>query len=273
MLSDALSYLTSNTAITNVSPGSVARSLLEAMHWEYEHLYEYADSVLKQGAISTATGEYLERIGALFSYPRRNELVFNVSTNNYVSKAISDDMYRSEIINQCLRLEKANLNAIRFAALSVSGVIDLTIDEYAFGPGSIKMLVFVENGYTDTSVLAQVKTKVDAVKASGVWIDYVLPIKIPIGLTIHLLFDSKATNAEKQQLFYRVRQAIVLYFNELEAGKGLVAHELTQRIMDVSSLIYDFEIKSMTVNQISSLYANLFVEADEQLVLGALLLD
>lgn len=273
ILNDAITYLRANTAITNLNAGSVARSLLEAMHWEYNDLYNYAEFILNQSSITQATGEYLERLGALFGYARRNEMQFNLTTNRYESVPISDDLYRAEITQQVIKMEKANLTSIRLAALSISGVSDVQIDEFLFGPGSLRIMIFVDNGFSESSVLSQVKDVVDTIKAAGIKIVYATPVKRTVNLTIGLLISSSASNAERQQINYRVRQAIIGYFNELGAGKGLIANELTQRIMEVSTLIQDFKVNQLLIDMISFSYANVVIEADERLVLGALLLE
>jgi uncharacterized phage protein gp47/JayE len=71
ILAQALRKVTSNTPITSVSPGSVARAITEAITTELGDLYDILDYNLNQNILSTATGSALDLFGSLYNVQRK----------------------------------------------------------------------------------------------------------------------------------------------------------------------------------------------------------
>lgn len=71
ILNDALRKLQKKTSITSISPGSVARSLTEAIAQEMGDLYGIMDFNLSLADISTAQGRTLDMIGVLYNTRRK----------------------------------------------------------------------------------------------------------------------------------------------------------------------------------------------------------
>ena len=71
ILSEALTKVQNNTPITSVGPGSIARSLIEAVTAEIGDLYDALDFNITQTYLSTATGSALNAIGALYGVERK----------------------------------------------------------------------------------------------------------------------------------------------------------------------------------------------------------
>jgi uncharacterized phage protein gp47/JayE len=72
ILSEALEKIQRDTPITNVGPGSIARSLIEAITTELGDIYDILDFNVTQSYLSTATGEALNALGALYGVERKN---------------------------------------------------------------------------------------------------------------------------------------------------------------------------------------------------------
>jgi uncharacterized phage protein gp47/JayE len=71
ILSTALDKLQTYTSITSLGPGSVARSLTEAITSEIGDLYDILDFNLTQTYLSTASGTALNSIGELYGVERK----------------------------------------------------------------------------------------------------------------------------------------------------------------------------------------------------------
>lgn len=72
LLQEAREYLEDNTPLTNFNPGSIIRSILEVMSSEIAEQYEVMNSNLLQAYVTTATGDALDNIGALFGLTRKS---------------------------------------------------------------------------------------------------------------------------------------------------------------------------------------------------------
>lgn len=86
VLRNALKRLETQTPITATSPGSVARALTEAISNEIGDFYDLLDFNISQTLISTAAGNALDRIGALYNVSRKSlsEInVIDVTTNAF----------------------------------------------------------------------------------------------------------------------------------------------------------------------------------------------
>lgn len=72
LLSSALQKIQSTTAITNVSPGSVARALVEIIATQLGDFYNILDFNTTQSALATANGRAIDLFGSLFNTPRKS---------------------------------------------------------------------------------------------------------------------------------------------------------------------------------------------------------
>lgn len=72
ILRQALTKLQNTTPITSVSPGSVARSLVETITTELGDFYDILDFNMTMSSISTATGRALDLFGQLYNIQRKS---------------------------------------------------------------------------------------------------------------------------------------------------------------------------------------------------------
>ncbi len=68
---EALEKVQQNTEITSLSPGSIARSLVESVGSQIGDFYDIMDYNLTQTVVTTASGEALNRLGALYNIERK----------------------------------------------------------------------------------------------------------------------------------------------------------------------------------------------------------
>lgn len=266
ILQEAMQSLAKQTSITNFSPGSIARAMLEAVNQEFESLYSYGEHILNMGFISKAEGIYLDLIGDLFSYPRRNESVYIEATNTSKIQPISDDSYRYELSNRVLTAASANRQAVRLGCLSVLGVQNVILKEFAHGIGSFSVFVQVIPGYSFASIRQQVQEVIENVKGFGIYATVEMPVEIPIEMDIELYFSSQVNDLEKQSLRLAVKSTLLKYFGSFQTGDDWIYNDVAQQIMNVSEEIVDFSITRLWINQQESLLVNYLVGADELIV-------
>lgn len=73
MVADAVSYLSNNTNITYLEPGSTARALLDATMLEVAKLQDFVVTNFENSFLSNAKGPYLDIIGNSFGIARKLE--------------------------------------------------------------------------------------------------------------------------------------------------------------------------------------------------------
>ncbi|MDK2600686.1 baseplate J/gp47 family protein [Bacillus stercoris] len=256
ILNDLDYRLRSQTDITNTDPGSVARTFLEVLTEEFYEFYDELDLAVSMGFVSTATGSYLDLIGALLDCKR--------------NPGEDDENYRSRIISQVYVVAGANLTSIRLKALSVEGVNDVKFKQYSHGAGSFTCYVITSDPQASRDVLDAVQAVVDDTKAYGVYAEVTTPVLIPVELMVRLIFSSDAGTTEKNTIRQGVIKEVRQYVDNLELGETLIINELIQRIMDVSTKIKDTDIYGLNINNVSQYVTNVTIKADEKFILDSL---
>lgn len=71
VLGQAIEKVVTNTPISAVGPGSIARSIIESITTEIGDLYDILDFNITQTYVSTATGQALDALGALYGVSRK----------------------------------------------------------------------------------------------------------------------------------------------------------------------------------------------------------
>jgi len=71
LMLEAQTYLQANTSLTNFTPGSVIRSILEVFTGQLSEQYEVMNANLLQAYVSTAVGTALDNIGMVFGITRK----------------------------------------------------------------------------------------------------------------------------------------------------------------------------------------------------------
>lgn len=274
ILTDAAVSIAQNTPITNFHAGSIARSIVEAIAPEIgtggpdperTSLYQFAQEVLDQGYISKAKGEYLDLIGGLFSYPRRMEQV-RKEDGSLVEEPISDDLYRYELTQIVPAAATANYAALRLALLTINGVRDIIGKEYSHGTGSFSFLLVPMYGFNTEDLVHQAEEAIANAKAYGVRPNVMLPVEVPMDVTIKLVYHESTSDTQKGHIRFEVQNKLAAHFGNFEMGQGLIYNDLVQETMNAHEKIVDFEILKFYLNNEPVLLTNHGILEDERLI-------
>lgn len=256
ILSDLLGRLQEETPITNVDPGSIARTFCEILTEEFYSFYSQLEINSTMAFVSTANGRYLDMMGALLDCARL--------------AGEQDDAYRARITNQVYTVAGGNYTAIRLKALSIPGVQDVILREFTHGAGSFGVYVLTDDPRTEPSLLRQVQAAIDDTKSFGIYAEVKSPVLIPLELMVRLVFSNDASANERSSIRQNVARNLKNYINEIGMGDTFVINEAIQRVMETSPKIRDMELYSLKVKQIPRFVANVEAKWDERFMLDTL---
>ncbi len=264
ILQKAVKILHDNTPITNFKAGAIARALLESMKDELPAVYDYAEETMNMGFLSKSKDEYLDLIGALFSYSRRTIEVAD-SNGKITTTPIDDKTYRYEISQRVLVAANANYTALRLNILTVAGVADCIGKEYTHGTGSFSFTIIPEFGYTLSSIKGSVESVVSETKAYGIRPNIIFPVQIPLEMIIEILFKSDTSESEKEQIRTNLSGRLYKYFGNYELGQSFIYNDFVQEVMDANPKISDFSIIKFYLNNQPTLLTNQNILSDEMI--------
>jgi uncharacterized phage protein gp47/JayE len=211
---DELEALVS-TPITNTAPGSKARSILEIPAAAVAEAYKYTDETFMNSFLSTASGEYLDRIGVLLGVSRNND---------------DDTRFRFRIHTALLYHAKANKTSIMTAAESVDGVSEIIVEAGTAGAGSFTVYVVGTNPEeVSWSLLTEVQNAIKDVAAFGAHFD-VLPIRyIDVNIDMEVVLKQSSLSSEYT---ISVVNAVTQYIQQTRPGDilsidGIIASVVT----------------------------------------------
>lgn len=273
VLRDSAIRIAENTPITNFGPGSIARSIVETLapeigssdDEERVSLYDFAQMVLEQGQLPKATEKNLDMIGGLFNYKRRIEQVRN-KEGTLVEQPISDDMYRAEIAQVVPAMATANYAALRLALLTIQGVRDVVGKEYTHGTGSFSFVLIPQGGFDDKELAKQMDEAMKKIKAYGVRPNIILPVNIPMQLTVKLAFHETTSEQQKVNIRFETEAKLYSYIAKSEMGQNFIYNDLVQEVMNANDKIVDFEIIKFYLNNEPVLLTNHDVLDDERII-------
>jgi hypothetical protein len=150
----------------------------------------------------------------------------------------SDDDYRARIYNSAFVNMGPTKKAVINAALSVVGVSEVYYSTPA--GGNVVLTVVSTTPTVSPGLLQAVFSYVQVV--AGVQLVVTSPEYIGIKMKVGLSITSGADSTERLYIYSAVQKAIIDYTNNLPVGGRWIVNEVTQRIMDVSDKIIDFEV-------------------------------
>lgn len=258
IVGDVIERLKERTPLTDFTPGSITRALVDVFSGEISTLYHVIDINLRQVHPSTAAGRYLDLIGRMLGVVRRE----NETDENY--------LYR--IAHRWDEAATANEMAVRLAALAVPGVRDVVMRPYVLGSGSFSVYPVLEPGADRAVVVEQVRAAVEQVCGYGTRFIVDTGAERVINLTAELRFDPLISAARRSELAAQAKNVIGRYIESLGLGDPLVLAEIYHRVMDLSSdkEIRDVRVVRLTVDGVQVLIDNLTAEWDERFVPGAI---
>lgn len=236
----------------STTPGSIAKLFADIINKNISDFYETLSVNHMQSFVTTATGTYLDSIGAMLNCTRKEEEL--------------DDDYRKRICHQTLSLAKANETSIRLAVLSVDDIEDVVLKKYSHGPGSLTIVPITSD--ITINKISEVEDAISDIVSCGEKVIIKSPtykyVKINVNLSISLSID----DVQKQNIKTEVRQAIMKYINALRIGEPIMINELTQRIMQVDDGIINYSCDVFSINNQRCLYINQGCRWDEKFIIS-----
>lgn len=222
------------TPINEVSKGGVARLFLAVINENTAGFYEALEVNHLRAFLSTADDEGLDAIGYTLSCPRNS--------------GEDTEAYRFRISQQCLSLASSNETAVRLAVLSVPDVQDVVMKRYTMGTGSFSIFVVTATAITPPETIKAIEAAVDKAVGYGIKFNVSAAGYVPVEIKVKLMFSSSTDLATQQAAKTQVTTALRDYLNSRSIGEPLIINEITQRIMDVSEDIINYQLYELYVN-------------------------
>lgn len=224
------------------TPGTIARLFLSIINNNIETLYKVLTTNHLRAFLSTSDGAALNAIGILLNCSRKH--------------GESDDDYKYRISQQCLVLASSNETAIRLEALSVDGVADVKMKPYAMGAGTFSIIIILEDGADQSTVLNNVTDVVNKTHAYGVKFKITTPTLTYVKLKIKVYLKDTVSDANAQTIRYDIQSALSEYISELAVGEDIIIDQITKVILNVSDDIISHQNLDFRINNEKALYVN-----------------
>ncbi len=149
----------------------------------------------------------------------------------------TDTNYRFRIANQVVASEKANITAVRIAALSVPGVADIVVIPFFRGIGTIDLLIKAVTPSVSVGLLAAVEEAVLNVTSQGIVLNVRGPQETGLSLTGTLTFRRQLPTSEQTSIIQAATDNIIEYTNSLDIGEDWIENEAIERTLATSEEI------------------------------------
>lgn len=234
ILNEMIAELKAKSNITNLSAGSIARTLLEIINTQLDAVYSALNINLIQSFVSTASGIYLEYIGRLLGSTRR------------VGETDNDFRYR--ITQQYLVFSKANETAIRLSCLAVIGVKDIIIENFFYGTGSFAVRVITDDLIPSQDIIDSVQRIINENKAAGIYAKAISPNILDLNISYSIVF-SKSTTESVSALASLLKDEIQVYLDGLGVGGTIDIAYLIRLPYTLTSLALESRILEIKLNE------------------------
>ena len=226
----------------STDPGAVAKLFLNIINKNVANSYKVLKVNHLRAFLSTSDGEALEAIGALLNCNRKTDE--------------KDDAYKYRISKQVDFLASSNETAIRLAALSTDGVVNVVLKPYAMGSGTFTVIVIDKNGGASDALITAVEKSVAETVGYGIRFKIVSPTLTYIKLKIKLFMKDSVNDAKAQEVRYAVQLVLLDFFNGLAIGEDIAVDKITQIIMNTSDNILSHQCLDFRINGEKALYVN-----------------
>jgi uncharacterized phage protein gp47/JayE len=193
-------------------------------------------------------------------------LVNNTSAIANATDVEDDEPFRARVADAMLTRVSGNEASLREAGFIASGVSEVRIEPHVNGPGTVKMTIIPTTNQLAATTRAQVRANVELVRSAGTIVDVREPKFIPVEVVIVLKFRADANDSQKPTIRRRAVASILNYLDGLRLGQTFVLNELIQRVMDVSELIADMEIRCLAFRRRAQVLRNFIPDTDELFV-------
>lgn len=185
----------------------------------------------------------------------------------------SDDNYRTRLIKSIRVASSGTLEAMRFAALSISGVRDVNIRQAPYGLGSVEVLVTPEETDVARTIMPLVIARLNEVRPVGVRMFVKQPSLLATDITANLIIKNISDTRVREAISNKATVGILRYLNSLLSGETLVYNKLIQSILEASESIVDVQITRYAPNGVEVVRKNYVPQEDEQIIPGRIVID
>ncbi len=221
----------------------------------------FIDSVYTAGANTLTLNDFVSPANATVYCTNPKPIA---SSNMYET----DEQYRVRLIKSIRVAVGGTMEAVRFAALNISGVRDVKIRQAPYGLGSFEAIIIPERNETTTAVMNAASEAMTNRKALGVRMFVKPPVYVPLDLTLDIISPGAVMFQTREEVVRRASVAIARYITNLLPGGELVYNQLMQLIMDSSELISDVNVRNIRVKGQEILRRNYRPADDEQIIQG-----
>lgn len=185
----------------------------------------------------------------------------------------SDENYRTRLIKSIRVASSGTLEAMRFAALGVSGVRDVNIRQTPYGLGSVEALITPEETSQIRTVIPEVTARLNIVRPVGVRLFIKQPTVYPTDVSATLILKQVSDTRVREMIARKAKIAVLRYLNSLLSGETLVYNKLIQAILDSSDSIVDVQLTRYAPNGIEVVRKNFVPKEDEQIIPGRIVIS
>jgi hypothetical protein len=222
--------VTENLIVTkdDLQPGSVLRTMIEAICKEVYSIYEFGDNVEKNVNPSTANDEALDLVGS------------RIGCIRYESEG--NESYRYRISNWIPSKKTCSREAIEEVLMRSPGVSNYSIRNFANGAGSFTVYIQAIQGSDADYVASQIMAELQSIVAEGIVVDVVIPkiVIVDIDMTLNSGVDASQIGAAKR--------AIEDYVTSIKFEDNLEKSRINQISMNSSKAVKSSFINSIRIN-------------------------
>lgn len=182
----------------------------------------------------------------------------------------SDDSFRARIIAQVSTAAGGTSGALRFSALNVPGVRDVTVLDAPYGLGTVGAFVVTNDNLPGSPVINTVTNVLSAIKPAGVRLYVTQPSLLPVDIAASIVLNPVASNPDNTNAIQSTTNAIVTFLNQPLVGTPLIYNDLIQAILNATDYTLDVIINDYAVNGAQVIQQNYTPGNTEQLIPGAI---
>jgi len=174
----------------------------------------------------------------------------NISSGQDVE---GDDNYRYRIANSRAVLESGNLTAVRLAMLPVPGVSDIIMNEFA---GYMDALILPTGNWVSDSIVQACQFLGEREKSGGIRLSARAPDMVTFETYVQIQTTRETPSTQVANVKEAVRSVILGYFDDIQMAGEFVVRQMSQRIQDADSRVYDHRIVCLNFDRRPQLVRN-----------------
>jgi uncharacterized phage protein gp47/JayE len=186
------------------------------------------------------------------------ESVYNYDRTSGGSEKETDAQLRTRVPLYLSSLAKATKNAIRATALSVPGVVNVSVIEPTFPDGIIRVFVDDGSGAASETMLQDVRDAIDgsvggvestdaeAARAAGIGVNIESPLVLNIFIEMVIEYNM-LLGISRDIINSDIKNTLINYLQSIPTGGTVYRSKIIDNIMDVSG-VQDLDVSSLLIN-------------------------